>query len=219
MLGALWIKRLDRGARCHLPALAQAIGKTCAGADQARGDGVYRTIEDSPGVLVVETLAIDEKQRAALLRRQLAKEVGRHVVDELVGIKERLEARFDLGLAHRLGMIAKLLQPEPVNLGEGPSVERRATLIAILLGEHALEGAAEKRRAVLLVADENIGKALQPGQKNDEPLPKGIMALACLNHAAFPTAWMRVGPLRKFSPANHKVSTFRFLAGTQLVAG
>ncbi len=80
-----------------------------------------------------------------------------------------------LGLRKRIGMVAQLGEPEPIDLGEGPAIERRAALITMLLGEHELQRAAQQRRSFLARTYQKIGKALQPRQHRDEAGPDGIV--------------------------------------------
>jgi hypothetical protein len=105
---------------------------------------------------VVEAFAIDEKKGAALLGRQVAEEARGQSI-ELRSFRvaaETLEARVArLHLTHGIGVVAELMQPETIDLAEGPSIERRAPLIAMLLVKHALQRSAKKGRAFPPLAD------------------------------------------------------------------
>src|SRR5512144_3080068 len=156
MVVFLWLSRIERlygGARFgpRRRARAEAIGKACARPDQTRLDGVGIRVEDLCGILVIEPLAINEQQRAPLLRRQLSKkgrgegiEIGAAILAAILRKQpvEILLARFRL--AQRVGVIAELCEPQPVDLGEGKAVERGAALIAVVLGEHAQKRAAKE---------------------------------------------------------------------------
>ncbi len=111
------------------------------------------------------------------------------------------EARIvGLGLTHRVGVIAQLAQPFAIDLGEGPAVERGAALIAMLLDQHAVERAAEQRRAFLALADEKIGETLQPRQHGDEAGPDEIVEFFCLHLSAprrLGECWPRRNTLRE----------------------
>ena len=133
---------------------------------------------------MVEALGIDQQQGEALLRRQVAQEAGREVIEGLAILlaEELREARIvGLGLTHRIGMAAQLGEPELVDLGEGPAIERGPALITVLLGKHELQRAAQQRRALLAPADEKIGKALQPRQHRHKAGPDGIVEFFCLH--------------------------------------
>src|SRR5262245_34519071 len=84
----------------------------------------------------------------------------------------RAEERGEARIA-RFGasVLAALLEPEPVDLGEGPAIERGAALIAMLFGEHAPERSAEKASAGAPVAGEKVGEAHEPRQHRNEPGP------------------------------------------------
>ena len=62
------------------------------------------------------------------------------------------------------GVIAALLEPETVDLGKGPTIERGAALIAMLFGEHAPERPAEQASAGAPFAGEEVGEAHEPRQ-------------------------------------------------------
>jgi hypothetical protein len=144
---------------------------------------------------MVEPLAVDEEQGQALLRRQVAEEARRQVVDlrTCLFAEEKLEARVvSLRLAHGIGMAAQLGQPMPIELGEGPAIERRAPLVAVLLGEHALKRPAEECRAFLARAHHEAGKTLQPRQHGNEAWPYGVVEFLCL-HLIVPAAWVSAG--------------------------
>ncbi len=119
---------------------------------------------------VVEAFAIDEQKGAALLWRQMPEEAGGEsiVFDfPVLGeqpVKTRL-ARFRL--AERIGVIAQLMQPQLVDLGERPAIERGAPLIAVLLSKHADERPAKESLALLFLADKNVGETLEPRQHGD----------------------------------------------------
>ncbi len=105
----------------------------------------------------------------------------------LLPAEEQREARIvGLGLTHRIGMATQLVEPELIDLGEGPAIERGAALIAVLLDQHALQRAAKQRRALLALADEKVGKALQPRQHRDEAGPDGIVEFFCLHLKSSP---------------------------------
>src|SRR5512145_1458117 len=123
---------------------------------------------------MVEALAIDEEQRAPLLRRQLPEKIrGERIKLFFTAlVKQKLEILLArLCLTERFGMIAKLDQPQRIDLGEGPAVERSSPLIAVMLVEHAKERAAKERLAFFFLAGEHIGKALEPWQHEDELTP------------------------------------------------
>src|SRR4029077_17274262 len=164
------------------------IGEACARPDQARLDGVGSRIEDSRGILVVEALAIDEEQRASLLRRQLSeKRRGESIeIGAAIRGKEPVEVLFArFRLAQRVGVIAQLGEQQPIDLGEGPAIERGAALIAVMIGKHAQKRAAKEGLALPLLADQHVGKTLEPWQHGDELMPQGWAMGACL-HAWFP---------------------------------
>ena len=99
-------------------------------------------------------------------------------------VKQKLEIlRARLCLTERLRLIAMLVEPQRIDLGERPAIERRPALIAMMLVEHAEERAAKQRPALLLLADEHIGEALEPRQHGDQPLPYGVVAKSCLHGA------------------------------------
>jgi hypothetical protein len=75
-----------------------------------------------------------------------------------------------------------------IDLGKGPAVERGPALIAVLLGKYAIERAAEKGRALLALADEDIGKALEPRQYGNESRPYGILEFLRLHFEQSPAA-------------------------------
>src|SRR6185437_11085200 len=121
---------------------AQAIGKAGTDANQPRPNRVSRHVEYAAGVDMVEALGIDQQQGEALLRRQVAQEAGREVIEGpavLVAEELREAGIVGLGLAHRIGMAAQLGEPELIDLGEGPAIERGPALIAVLLGKHELQ--------------------------------------------------------------------------------
>src|SRR6185503_7973185 len=168
MVVVLWphrVERLDDGAvfRACPRARGETIGKTRARPDQARFYGAGIRIENAGGILVVEALAIDEEQRAPLLRRELPEKIGGERVELLFPalVKQKLESLLTrLCLTERLGMIAETAEPQRIDLGEGPAIERGSPLIAMMLVEHAKQRAAKERLALLLLAGEHIGKAL-----------------------------------------------------------
>ena len=88
-------------------------------------------------------------------------------------------ARFRL--AERIGVIAQLMQPQSVDLGERPAIERGAALIAVMLGKHAHKRAAKESLALLFLADQHVGEALEPRQHGDQAMPDGLLMNFCLH--------------------------------------
>src|SRR5262245_25281704 len=131
-------------------------------------DGFGRHIEHTPGIDGIEALAEHKQQRQALRRRKVLEKCRSGGVEPMA--PRRAEERGEARIARfRAGVLASLLEPEPVDLGEGPAVERGAALIAMLFGEHAPERPAEKASAGAPVASEKIGEAHEPRQHRNEP--------------------------------------------------
>ncbi|ODS03658.1 hypothetical protein AUC71_08480 [Methyloceanibacter marginalis] len=103
-------------------------------------------------------------------------------------------------------MVAQLVQPVTIDLAKGPDIDRRAALIAMLLGEHASECAAEQALAFVARTDQHVGKAFQPGQHRNEARSYGVMVIFCL-HALLPAAWVCAGRPTRVSLANQEDST------------
>src|SRR5262245_47409296 len=108
--------------------------------------------------------------------------------------EERGEARV---ARFRAGVLAALLEPEPVGLGEGPAIERGSALIAMLFGEHAPERPAEKASAGAPVASEKIGEAHEPRQHRNEPGPNRLVEIFRL-HFSVPRRLGACWPRREY---------------------
>jgi hypothetical protein len=78
-------------------------------------------------------------------------------------------------------VIAKLVQPVAIDLGEGPAVERRSALVAMLLGQHAGERAAEQRDPLVALADKEDREAHESRQHGDEARPHLVVEILCLH--------------------------------------
>ncbi len=170
---------------CGCAVALSRSAKIGADADQPRGDHVGRYVEHAAGVHIVEPLAVDEEQRETLLRGKAREEARRQRI-----ARHRRTSSAKLASSTFACPIGSAWSPSsashcPVNLGEGPTVERPAPLIAMLLGEHEMKRAAKERGRLPPLADEEIGEALEPRQHGDEPRPYGVVEFLCL-HLAVP---------------------------------
>src|SRR4029450_540256 len=131
----------------------------------------------------------------ALRRRQALEKCRGDGVEPMS--PRRAEQRGEARIARfRAGVLAALLEPEPVDLSEGPAIERGAALIAMLFGEHAPERPAEKASAGAPVAGEKVGEAHEPRQHRNEPGPARFIEIFRL-HFSVPrrlgACWPRAG--------------------------
>ena len=160
------------------------VGETRAGADQARRDRVGARVEHAPSGFVVEAFAIDEQKRAALLWRQMPEEArGKSIVFCFSVLAEQpIEARLArFRLTEGIGVIAQLMQPQLVDLGERPAIERGPALIAMLLGKHSEKRPAKESLTRFFFADQDIGETLEPRQHGDQAMPDGLLMNFCLH--------------------------------------
>ena len=165
-------------------ARAQPVGKARDDAHKTGADRLGGHVEHAARVDVIEAFTADKQQGQPLLRRQATEKADGERVDRLsiLAAEETRKARIvDLGLPHRVGVIAQLVEPKPVDLGEGPTIKRGAALIAVLLSEHALQRAAEKRRTGAPFPGQKVGKPLEARQHGNEPDPDGIVEILCLH--------------------------------------
>ena len=168
----------DRGSRpWHLAALARRQPKRSARLALARiSRAAIVSGEESstrPASSKIEAFAIDEEKGAALLRRQirprkLAVSASTVVLFALEKADDSKLIIAGFGPTHRVGVVAQLMQPQPIDLGEGTAIERRAALIPVLLGEHAAERA---RRAA------PAARARSPTSTSAKRLSRGSMVM------------------------------------------
>ena len=104
-------------------------------------------------------------------------------------------------------MIAALLEPETVDLGEGPTIERGAALIAMLFGEHAPERAAEQASAGAPFAGEEVGEAHEPRQHGNEPGPDQFIEIFRL-HFSVPRRLAACWPRSGIPPRIKRIAHF-----------
>ena len=88
-------------------------------------------------------------------------------------------------LTRRIGVMEQLAEPELVDLGKGPTIERDAALVPVPIVEHAQKCPAKQGPALLLLADQNVGEAFEPRQNGYELMPHGLVLNVC-SHAPFP---------------------------------
>jgi len=75
----------------------------------------------------------------------------------------------------RIGLMAEVAKPDPVDFGKCPTIEPSTELIAVLTAQYAQKGAAKQGLALLFLTDQYVGEALEPRQHGDERMPHGLV--------------------------------------------